>query len=206
MSKNEKKLTQKQKNIIAAASSLFAENGYAATSTSEIAQKAGVAEGTIFRHYKNKKELLISIVTPMMVEFIAPILKDDIYKVIDQEFVHFEDFIKAMIQNRIHFMKNNITLLRILMQELPFHPELKEQFITHIGKDIFAKVKKVIIYYQDKGQIVADLPPATILRSLASNIISYILFRYIILPEAEWDDEQEVEHLIRMLKHGVSPN
>src|SRR5699024_3197350 len=101
MSKNEKKLTQKQKNIIAAASSLFAEKGYAATSTSEIAQKAGVAEGTIFRHYKNKKELLISIVTPIMVEFIAPILKDDIYKVIDQEFVHFEDFIKAMIQNRI---------------------------------------------------------------------------------------------------------
>src|SRR5699024_8951296 len=116
------------------------------------------------------------------------------------------NYIKAIIQNQIQFKKNNITLYRILMQELPFHPELKEQFITHIGKDIFAKVKKVIIYYQDKGQIVADLPPATILRSLASNIISYILFRYIILPEAEWDDEQEVEHLIRMLKHGVSPN
>lgn len=48
-------LTERQKKIVAAAIESFAEKGYSATSTKEIAQKAGVAEGTIFRHYKTKR-------------------------------------------------------------------------------------------------------------------------------------------------------
>ena len=34
---------------------MFGEKGYASTSTSEIAKRAGVAEGTIFRYYKTKR-------------------------------------------------------------------------------------------------------------------------------------------------------
>lgn len=67
------KMTQKQFKIIEAAIEVFAEKGYAGSSTSEIAQKAGVAEGTIFRHYKTKKDLLLSIVSPMMSKLIAPL-------------------------------------------------------------------------------------------------------------------------------------
>lgn len=46
---------RRNKKIILAAIQAFAEKGYASTSTSEIAKNAGVAEGTIFRHYKTKK-------------------------------------------------------------------------------------------------------------------------------------------------------
>lgn len=49
------KLSEKQIKILEAAIEIFAEKGYASTSTSEIAKRAGVAEGTIFRHYKTKK-------------------------------------------------------------------------------------------------------------------------------------------------------
>lgn len=51
----EDKLTPKQISILHAAIEVFSEKGYAAAATSEIAQKAGVAEGTIFRYYKTKK-------------------------------------------------------------------------------------------------------------------------------------------------------
>lgn len=51
----EGQFSEKQLKILEAAVEMFAEKGYAATSTSEIAKKAGVAEGTIFRHYKTKK-------------------------------------------------------------------------------------------------------------------------------------------------------
>lgn len=51
-------MTDKQEKILEAALVLFAQEGYNATSTSKIAQKAGVSEGLIFRHFKNKKGLL----------------------------------------------------------------------------------------------------------------------------------------------------
>lgn len=68
----EGQMTEKQKKILQAAIEIFAEKGYAATSTSEIAKKAGVAEGTIFRHYSSKEKLLLAIVAPTLAKIIAP--------------------------------------------------------------------------------------------------------------------------------------
>ena len=55
-------MTDKKESILNAALELFANDGYASTSTSKIAKKAGVSEGLIFRHFENKKGLLDAIV------------------------------------------------------------------------------------------------------------------------------------------------
>lgn len=47
--------------IIDTATRLFAENGFAETSTAEIAEKAGVAQGTLFYHFKNKQGIIREI-------------------------------------------------------------------------------------------------------------------------------------------------
>lgn len=54
-------MTSKQENILQAALTLFAEQGYNATSTSKIAKAAGVSEGLIFRHFGSKEGLLNAI-------------------------------------------------------------------------------------------------------------------------------------------------
>lgn len=55
-------MTEKQQNIINSGLKLFAEEGYDSTSTSAIAKDAGVSEGLIFRHFKNKEGLLEAII------------------------------------------------------------------------------------------------------------------------------------------------
>ena len=54
-------MTEKQEKIIEAALELFSKNGFHATSTSKVAKHAGVSEGLIFRHFKNKNGLLAAI-------------------------------------------------------------------------------------------------------------------------------------------------
>jgi AcrR family transcriptional regulator len=54
-----KSSTQKEK-IVAAASQLFARQGYHGTSTREIARLADVSENTIFRHFDRKDDLFWS--------------------------------------------------------------------------------------------------------------------------------------------------
>lgn len=206
MATNEPKLTKKQEAILKAATELFAEKGFSATSTSEIAGRADVAEGTIFKHFKSKKGLLMAVVSPLMVKFYAPMIKKDLYKVFDQEFEYFQDFIRELINNRKEFIQSNLPILRILVQEIPFHPELKEQFIEHVGKDIVKRIRKIIKYYQDKGQM-ADLHVDTIMRTVASTILTYIVARYVLLPEAEWASEEiETERIVQLLEHGLLRN
>lgn len=55
-------MTEKQEKILNEALRLFAQNGYNATSTSQVAKAAGVSEGLIFRHYGNKEGLLQAII------------------------------------------------------------------------------------------------------------------------------------------------
>ena len=203
MENNEPKLTKKQIAILEAATDLFAEKGYAGTSTSEIATKAEVAEGTIFKHFKSKKGLLMAVVSPMMVKWLAPMIKKDLNKVLDQEFEYIQDFIRAMIENRKEFIQKNLPMLKILVQEIPFHPDLKEKFIEYVGNDIFDKLREIVTYYQDKGQL-ADMKTDTIIRTVATSILSYIVARYVFLPEINWDGEEvETERIIQILESGI---
>ena len=55
------KKAEKQRRIIDAAVSLFAEKGFNDTSMLEIAKGAGVAEGTVYEYFRNKENLLVSI-------------------------------------------------------------------------------------------------------------------------------------------------
>lgn len=54
-------MTEKQEKILTTALELFADKGYDATSTSKVAKAAGVSEGLIFRHFRNKEGLLNAI-------------------------------------------------------------------------------------------------------------------------------------------------
>ncbi len=51
-------LPEKEQRILEAAIAVFSEKGFSAATTSEIAKNAGVAEGTIFRYFKTKKDIL----------------------------------------------------------------------------------------------------------------------------------------------------
>jgi AcrR family transcriptional regulator len=51
--------------ILAAADEVFAEHG-AAASTEEVARRAGVAVGTVFRHFPAKQDLLVAIMKALL--------------------------------------------------------------------------------------------------------------------------------------------
>lgn len=200
---DEEQLTEKQKKIIVVAIQSFSEKGFAGTSTSEIAKKAGVAEGTIFRHYKTKKDLLLSIVTPVMTKLIAPFIVKDIYKVIDQRFETYEDFLRAMIMNRREFLQKNFPILKIMIQEIPFQPELREQFKEHVAKKIAQRISALVEHYQQKGQIL-EIPTHRVIRFTISTVAGFLLARYVFFPEADWNDEEEIEQTIQFIMHGLS--
>lgn len=197
-------MSDKQRKILEAAIDTFSEKGYAASSTSEIAKKAGVAEGTIFRHFKTKKELLLAIVTPTVAKFVAPFfIKSFTKEVFENEYEHYEDFIRVIAKNRLEFVRKQFPVLKIFIQEIAFHDELREPFQKLFTEHVYQKFKKIIEHFQEKGEIVS-LPPETIMRMTASSIIGYILPRFLLFSDKEWDDEKEIDQIVAFIMYGLT--
>jgi AcrR family transcriptional regulator len=196
-------MTEKQKRILAAAIEIFADKGYAATSTSEIAKKAEVAEGTIFRHYKTKKDLLLSISASLMSKLIAPVLVKDLNEIMQRDYCSFQEFLKVMIINRREFAKDHKELIKVLIQEVPFHPELQEQFKKTIALTFLDEFFKVIESFKEKGEII-NISTKSVARLIATPTLGYILMKYVLDILGETDENYDVDELIEFIMHGLS--
>lgn len=199
------KLNDRQMRILEAAVDMFGEKGYAATSTNEIAKRAGVAEGTIFRYYKTKKELLFAVVMPTLTKFIAPFFIQVFAKeVLEAEYDSYEQFIRKVTQNRFEFVKKHFPMLKILMQEVPFQPELKNEVQQLFEKELYSRIENIVGYFQQQGQVI-EMPKPTVIRLTVSTIVGFLITRFLLLPEQQWDDEAEIEYTIQFILHGLTP-
>ena len=122
--------TDTETKILKAALHLFAQRGYSGTTTRDLAHSAGVAEGTLFRHFENKKAILVAVATQGWVEILTDLLTElsemASYKAIGQ-----------VMQRRMLNLRKNSALMRVCFMEAQFHPELREQIQTEvIGKMI----------------------------------------------------------------------
>lgn len=147
--------TETRTKILQAAQKLFARKGFDGTTTKDLARKAGVAEGTIFRHFSNKKAILIELATEGWVDILTDLLTElsemASYKAVAQ-----------VMRRRMLNMKQNVDLMRICFFEAQFHPELRDR----IQSEVIAKMTDVAeafvetamekgVYRKMNSQIVA---------------------------------------------------
>lgn len=202
--KAEDEMTEKQRRILEAAMKLFSEKGFHASSTSEIAKEAGVAEGTIFRHFKTKKDILLALVVPAFMKFISPFILKDAKQIMEDPSVTTEAILKRLFKNRLELIDKNWDRMRILVQEATFHPEIKEAVIEHIARRARTIAEMFVERKKREGEF-RDLPTITITRSVFSMILGYVMFKYIAFPEEAQvlDEDKEIELMIDIFLNGV---
>lgn len=142
--------------IFQAAQRLFARQGYDGTSTRDLAQAAGVAEGTLFRHFANKKAILIEVATQGWVELLTDLLTElsemGSYKAVAQ-----------VMRKRMLNLHQNADMLRVCFMEAQFHADLREQ----IQSEVITKMTDVAeAFFQtamDRG-VYRQMNPRTVAR------------------------------------------
>ncbi|NOR74739.1 MAG: TetR family transcriptional regulator [Draconibacterium sp.] len=128
-SKQFDKIRQEKKELIMEVSlELFAENGFHATSISQIAKKAGISKGLAYNYFESKQDILDELITH---GFDSIFQNFDINK---DEILTKEEF--------AHFIKMNFKLLRENLKhwKLFFSLMLQPQIADTFSKD-----------YQEKG-------------------------------------------------------
>jgi AcrR family transcriptional regulator len=117
--------TQTRGRILQAAQRLFAAKGFEGTTTRDLAQTAGVAEGTLFRHFANKKAILVEVATSGWVDILIDLLTElsemGSYKAIAQ-----------VMRRRMWNLQKNADIMRVCFMEVQFHPDLRDRIQTEV--------------------------------------------------------------------------
>jgi len=197
-------LTTKQKLIFQSAIDLFSNQGYANTSTKEISEHAGVSEGSIFRKFKNKEELLMAILEPLTHKILPQDINEFSRTAYQDGNLNLKYFLTTMTNDRIQLYKQNNKIMKIFLNEFIYNQHIHDRLIESIPKKSFEQFNEVLDYLKKK-QLLINWDNIEIFRFLASNILGYIIQHYIIADTKEWNEPLEIEHVTDFIVKGLTP-
>jgi AcrR family transcriptional regulator len=195
-----KKKTEKQQKIVETAIKLFAEKGYANTSTAEIARASGVSEGTIFKHYGTKDNLLLSVILPFVSE-LFPYMAQEMLKEILSENTTFEQFLRSLIKNRVDFVTENKEIFQVVVKEIVYKDELKKELLPYAIANIPPIFKSVLEEFRERGELI-DLPAERILKNLLTFLGGFFVSRFLLIDNFTVSEE-EIEDAIQFVMNGL---
>jgi AcrR family transcriptional regulator len=186
----------KEVRIINAAINIFSEKGFEATRTKEIAERAGIAEGTIFRYFPTKDAILERMV-PLLIRVMLPRISGPIDRIL---LAHTTDSVEeiwfAILTDRIQMIRDNGRFIRSVLPELIHRAPLLEQMKTSIVPLIDQYIVKVIDYGVARGELSKTLDHQIVLQQMLGFILSYSMF-------GEEDTEKTAQNVRLFLNYAM---
>jgi len=182
-----------QKKILNATMMLIMEKGYTATTTKDIAKKAGVNECTIFRKFKGKKEI---VVAAMSLPEWNPCLRENDF-----------EYTGELLKDLCSFAE--VYLKKVTPKMVKISLGLRSPDLYDVTKDGIREIpdtfKKVLVKYftemQKQNKIQTDDIESLAVAFLAMNF-GYVFFK------ASFDDEltelQTKEYIESSVRHFVN--
>ena len=184
-----------RKTILNAAYGLIIEQGYAATSMRQIAEKAELSLGSIYNHFSAKEDVFRSIMQELhpFLE-IMPILNS----------VHGET-VEVYVRNAAHALidqlGNHVDFLNLMLTEIV---EFQGQHVPLMFEKIFPKVLFVAQRMAALEGKMRHIPAPVIARAFLGMFFSYyitgILLGPVMPPEMQ---ANALDHFVDIFLHGI---
>lgn len=144
---------------------LINEVGLQGLTTREIAKREGVSEATLFRHYKNKNNLLLAVLD-YFTKF-----DEDIFETTKLKNLKPMEAIRFLISSTVEYYENYpaITAITQLMDILQYEPDLSDKVRSIIFKK-FQSLKYLIDEAKMTGDIRSDIDSEDISDIIAGTL------------------------------------
>jgi TetR/AcrR family fatty acid metabolism transcriptional regulator len=165
----------KRQRILRAATRVFARKGYFASRVSDIARRAGVADGTIYLYFRNKDDILVSLFDEVMAEHIAK------GRLEVEALSGARERLHAIAAHHLRLFGENQDLAVVFQVELRQSTKFMERFTASWFKDYLDLLTEVIEEGQRDGSLRPDLPRKLVAKAffgaLDEMVTSWILGR-----------------------------
>lgn len=195
----DKKKTQSKKELILkAAEEVFMANGYEATKTTQIAERAGVTHAMLHYYFQTKENIFRKIYEDKI-----NMLKDPIVALVENKEMELPQRIDTIIETHFEFLKANPTLPHFVISEMNNNPHLIETMKENIGELMgksYKKLQNEIDDYVAQGII----NPITAL-DLLLDIVSLNVSAFVMLPimKSVVSDKDEQNAILEQRKKEI---
>jgi len=189
--------TDRQDQILDAAVHLFAEQGFHKTTTREIAEAAGVAEGTLYNYFASKDELLMGI----MARLTESVNKQG--KEIDDLPIEPRQYFYGWLELRKHFQQDNTTMMQAVFSEILANAALRTRYYEELLKPSIRSFEETLQRRIEAGEIRAVAVPETA-RVFVALIIGLFMMETLEDPLARSESTRIDQATISLLFDGLN--
>ncbi|MGB8702713.1 MAG: TetR/AcrR family transcriptional regulator, partial [Thermosynechococcaceae cyanobacterium] len=183
--------------ILEAAEHLFASQGYERTTTKQLAEASGVAEGTLFRYFESKKAILAAVMgngwNTLLNDLLATLC----------EVSDYQDMV-TLLRHRLQDFQQHADLVKVCLIQTPFHPDLCEALQRERLGQMLAVLEAYIQTGIDRG-MYRPLNPSSVAQVL---LVMFLGMGWIDNTLINSDDStqhqvQMADTLADILMHGL---
>jgi AcrR family transcriptional regulator len=194
----------REEEILEAAIKIFSEKGFSAATTSEIAKEAGVAEGTIFRYFKTKKDILIKVMTKVLEILGEKLIIERLTNLFEENKEKSErDILIIILKDRLEMFEKYWDMIKIVATEMQFHEDLREAFM----KSVVTKGKNVVETFLSTGVnkgVFREVDTTIALRSLIGMVGIYVIQNQVFPEIINMDKDKQIEEMVDLFLYGIS--
>jgi TetR/AcrR family fatty acid metabolism transcriptional regulator len=189
------KTTATKDAIIQSAIAIFSKKGFANSTISEIAGKANVAEGTIYKYFKNKEDLFFTIPVEKTKEFCREL------ELHSQGIDGSLNKIKKFIWYYLYFFKSNPKYARTLMLEMRVSKNFAKHAAYRSFKPFTLGILEIIREGQKEGSIRKD-GNIYLLRQMILGILEHMVTRWLVKGE-KYDLMEHYGEVTELIFQGI---
>lgn len=152
-------------DIMQAARAVFEEKGYQDALLSEIAERAGVVEGTIYRYFDSKRDLLVRVMEQWFEALLAE--NDDLASIPGTR-----ERLRALVWRHLTSIRRRPALSRMMLMEIRPDPGYRGSRLYELNRAYTHHVAEIVRRGVATGEFVADVP-ATLVRDMLYGCIEH---------------------------------
>lgn len=145
------KAADKRRRILDAAVHVFARKGYFAARVSDVAKKAGVADGTIYLYFRGKEDILVRLFDEVMSEHV-----EEAREAV-RALPSVPERLLAIAERHLTVLGENRDLAAVFQVELRQSTRFMERFTASWLHDYFELLDEVMNQGQRDGSLRADV-------------------------------------------------
>ena len=186
------KAEQRVRDILRAGREVFTERGYERATTTEVAQRLGVSEATVFTYFRSKRELCMRVIQDWYDEIIAAIEAGLPREASVREQLEFV----VLTHLRLFLIQGTGLCALVLSEGRTKGQDLGEGFVE-LQRRYTAPLMELLARGQEAGEVRSDIP-LRLLRSLVFGPMEHMLWD-VVVAGRQIDVEASARDLVALL-------